>query len=100
MDLCNATEDQLKHLSDTCAIATFGRKNEDVLDESYRKARKLDCKDFACHFDAERSGLARAAYGQILSGGRGTRPVKVELYKLNIYGASHSNCSIGSWTLY
>jgi hypothetical protein len=39
-----------KHLSDACQPATFGVNKEDVLDESYRKAGKMDVTDFATNF--------------------------------------------------
>lgn len=93
IDLANATEDQLVHLSQICAAATFGRNHEDVLDETYRKARKLDRCDFACHYDPIQSGLVRVACGDILAAKDGSRPVRAELYKLNIYG-SYYYCTL------
>lgn len=90
MNLSNATDTELAHLSDVCAAATFGRNQQDVLDESYRKARKLDCSEFACHFDAQGSGLVQAACEEILVGEESTRSIKAELYKLNVYGAALS----------
>lgn len=38
-------------------MATFGVKNEDVHDESYRKAGKLDTRDFLVGFDPIGTGL-------------------------------------------
>ena len=45
------TDDELKHLAESCDVATFGVNNEDVHDESYRKAGKLDTEHFAAGFD-------------------------------------------------
>lgn len=94
INLSSATDTELAHLSDVCAAATFGRNQQDVLDESYRKARKLDCSEFACHFDAERSGLVKVACGELLVGEDSTRPIRAELYKLNVYGAAVSHLSL------
>lgn len=86
IDLSNASDNELAHLSHFCAAATFGRDNEDVFDETYRKARKLDTKDFLCGFDPVHTGVLRAACQQILVGTDGTREIRAELYKLNVYG--------------
>lgn len=80
------TDKNLKQLSDTCEAATFGRNKEDVLDESYRKAGKLDTAHFMTRIDVERSGLMNAIRYDLLEGHDGRRPIKAELYKLNVYG--------------
>src|SRR5687768_8952247 len=36
------TDDQLKELIDACDVATFGMGQQEVTDETYRKALKLD----------------------------------------------------------
>ncbi|KAH8114724.1 hypothetical protein DFH11DRAFT_1688810 [Phellopilus nigrolimitatus] len=86
LDFCNATDEDVKHLADTCDAATFGRNQEDVLDESYRKAGKLDTAHFSTNIDVERSGLMNAIRYDLLEGHDGRRPIKAELYKLNVYG--------------
>ena len=80
-------------LLDRCQPATFGANGKDVLDETYRKAGKLDneifCTDFHPHdcgivdavqqillpstVPAEQLGFSGAPYG-----------VRAELYKLNV----------------
>lgn len=47
IDLSNATVEELEDLSQACDPATFGLNQNDVLDESYRKAWKLD-SDYFC----------------------------------------------------
>ena len=82
---------ELQHLADTCAPATFGVAGEDVYDETYRKAGKLDNKDFMIGFDASRSSLMDIIRTELLV----ENPKKIrcedlniDLYKLNVYGAS------------
>lgn len=78
--------DELSRLAETCDPATFGLNRQDVLDESYRKAGKLDNTNFALKFDVERSGLIDVIRSDFLEERDERRPVKAELYKLNVYG--------------
>ncbi|EJD46041.1 hypothetical protein AURDEDRAFT_87219 [Auricularia subglabra TFB-10046 SS5] len=59
---------------------------EDVLDESYRKAGKLDNKDFAINIDPVRSRLLQAVRHGLFSWEASPRNIEAELYKLNVYG--------------
>ncbi|THH32207.1 hypothetical protein EUX98_g1994 [Antrodiella citrinella] len=77
-----ATEDDLEHLSHTCEPATFGRNGEDVLDDSYRKAGKLDAANFTSSFDLQASGLLTL----LKLDGQGDSIVRAERYKVNVYG--------------
>ncbi|TFL04312.1 hypothetical protein BDV98DRAFT_312908 [Pterulicium gracile] len=43
----NVSSAEVADLVDACQPATFGRNDEDVLDESYRKAGKLEPSSFA-----------------------------------------------------
>ncbi|XP_055353958.1 uncharacterized protein LOC129599674 [Paramacrobiotus metropolitanus] len=86
LSLHNASTDELEHLSRACDPAKFGRNTEAVLDESYRRAGKLDVDVFATKFDAERSGLLGRIKSDLLSGEEHNRHVEAELYKLNVYG--------------
>lgn len=61
---------------------------EDVLDESYRKALKLDRPNFGVMFDPERAGIMEAIRYKFLEESGQTRPVVAEMYKLNVYGTS------------
>ena len=57
-----------------------------MLDESYRKAGKLDADRFAVKFDPVCCGLLRTIAGDLLEG-HTHREIRAELYKLNVYGA-------------
>ncbi|KZT24052.1 hypothetical protein NEOLEDRAFT_1095043 [Neolentinus lepideus HHB14362 ss-1] len=87
IDLSKATDNDLKELAQACTPATFGRNNEDVLDESYRKAGKLDTADFAANFyPLNCEDLVCVLREHLLEGHDTNRSIKAELYKLNIYG--------------
>lgn len=62
--------------------------NEDVLDESYRKAGKLDSKFFASRLDLNSTGLLAMALDDLMEGGDDQQGVEAEIYKLNVYGTS------------
>ncbi|KAI0806650.1 hypothetical protein C8Q74DRAFT_1223495 [Fomes fomentarius] len=86
VDLSNASSDQMDHLAAQCQPATFGRNDEDVLDETYRKAGKMDVEQFMLAFDVERAGLIDVVRTCLFPGEEETKHVKAELYKLNVYG--------------
>ncbi|KZT24053.1 hypothetical protein NEOLEDRAFT_1135586 [Neolentinus lepideus HHB14362 ss-1] len=87
IDLSKATDDDLQELAQACTPATFGRNNEDVLDESYRKAGKLDTSDFAANFfPLSCEDIVCVLREHLLEGHDTNRSIKTELYKLNIYG--------------
>lgn len=89
IDFTNVSEEALRHLSDMCDPATFGLNNEDVLDESYRKARKLDNSYFHTTFDVVRSGLLETIHSEFLVERHIDKRIRAEMYKLNIYGTCH-----------
>ncbi|KAM7197776.1 putative 2og-fe oxygenase family protein [Naviculisporaceae sp. PSN 640] len=67
--------------------ASFGLGGEDVMDETYRKALKLDTSKFSTNFCPYNAGIM-GAISKILVpeiAGDQTGPVRAELYKLNIY---------------
>ncbi|KAF2795417.1 hypothetical protein K505DRAFT_382401 [Melanomma pulvis-pyrius CBS 109.77] len=88
-----ATEEQKKSLlklADDCQPASFGFKGQDVLDESYRKATKMDRSAFSIDFCPYELGIVDTIAQVLLpnaGGNAGTKGVKAELYKLNIYAA-------------
>ncbi|KAF7338753.1 Fe2OG dioxygenase domain-containing protein [Mycena sanguinolenta] len=86
IDLGKATEKDLAELTAACQKATFGVGGADVLDESYRKAGKMDIERFAARFDV--SGLLETVAPEILQGQNTDEDkfLKPELYKLNVYG--------------
>ncbi|TFK80501.1 hypothetical protein K466DRAFT_648634 [Polyporus arcularius HHB13444] len=87
LNLSSATEAQLQHLADACQPATFGRAQQNVHDEAYRKAGKLDRTDFLLGFDAERTGLVDIVHEELLiPRSKKKEAISAELYKLNVYG--------------
>ncbi|KAJ7142861.1 hypothetical protein C8R44DRAFT_692472 [Mycena epipterygia] len=88
IDLGRATEENLAELASACEQATFGVDQTDVLDESYRKAGKLDLTKFAARLDVVASGLVDAITPDILQGQEadGRKALRAEMYKLNVYG--------------
>lgn len=75
-----------------CQRATFGRGGQDVLDETYRKAGKLDITAFSTNFYPHDCGIVDSIQQVLLpstiKGGQGAgigpQGVRVELYKLNV----------------
>lgn len=88
IDFLRASEEELQRLSSTCDPATFGLDQKDVLDETYRKAGKLDSAYFATKLDVISSGLMDAVRFDLLPGHQCQRQIRAELYKLNVYGRS------------
>ncbi|KAJ7235302.1 hypothetical protein B0H12DRAFT_1191452 [Mycena haematopus] len=87
VDLAKANPEQLDALSGACQKATFGRNQEDVLDETYRKAGQMNAQDFTIRFNLEKSGILDGVHAQLLEGfGQAKKRIDAELYKLNVYG--------------
>ena len=87
----DVTSEELEHLASTCDPATFGVKNEDVFDESYRKAGKLDSDFFASRLDLDATKLLDMALDDLMEGDGDPRArVEAEIYKLNVYGTSYT----------
>jgi len=91
------TQDDLAELLKTCTPATFGVGGRDVLDESYRKAGKLDSTDFSVDFHPYDFGVVDAIAQTLLPGiGKMMRSlnsaennsehwgVVAKMYKLNV----------------
>ena len=94
IDFASATSGDLDLLTAPCAPATFGRGNEDVHDESYRKAVKMDVSNFAVQLDVAGSGILGAVEDQLLWHGKAeNKYIRAELSKLNIYGNSRCDMS-------
>lgn len=81
-----------EELLKACAPATFGRNNEDILDETYRKAGKLDRDQFSVDFHphdyAIIDAISQILLPQIDVGFMKERAehrgVLAELYKVNV----------------
>ncbi len=56
-----------------------------MLDETYRKAGKMDAENFLLRLDVERSRLLNVVHTG-LSGEKEGDDTRAELYKLNVYG--------------
>ncbi|KAH9886978.1 hypothetical protein C8Q73DRAFT_657428 [Cubamyces lactineus] len=88
INLLNASNEELQHLAETCDPATFGLDQQDVYDETYRKAGKLDRTDFALvDFSPDAVGLLDEVRNELLIEGLAqSARIRAELYKLNVYG--------------
>ncbi|KAK3328729.1 hypothetical protein B0H66DRAFT_532 [Apodospora peruviana] len=78
-----ASQHAFTQLLSACEPATFGRGNEDVLDESYRKAGKLDAERFSTDFNPYEYGVVDAISRSLAQ--RDHYGIRAELYKLNVY---------------
>ncbi|KAL1866889.1 hypothetical protein Daus18300_006592 [Diaporthe australafricana] len=102
------TEDEtarnLQQLLHDMQPATFGYQGQDILDESYRKASKLDPSRFGCTFNPHELGIVDEVARILLPGvkhratsdngiivcyprpdGEDVMSLRAELYKLNVY---------------
>lgn len=84
--MAQATVDGLETLTQACEPATFGVDQRDVLDESYRKAGKMDTNNFATTFDIHKYLLIDRIHKQLFDAEDKSKPITAELYKLNVYG--------------
>lgn len=98
-----ATVNNLQQLFEDVQPATFGYQGQDVLDESYRKASKLDPSHFDCTFNPYEMGIIdevaqillpgfkrktnsnNNGNSSITPGTEGINVMRAELYKLNVY---------------
>jgi hypothetical protein len=80
-------KENLKSLVKACQPATFGVNRKDVLDESYRKAGKLDSSEFGINLHIENSGLLDHVASSLFQFDNEERYIKAELYKLNVYSS-------------
>ena len=84
LDLLSATEEELKDLSNACDPAKFGVNQENVLDETYRKAGKLDLDNFALNFSPEQLGFSDIIRKALLTPNK--NDIIFERYKINEIG--------------
>lgn len=79
----------LDMLVQDCQAATFGHNGKDVLDETYRKAGKMDEDRFSTNFHPADCGIldtiAQVLLPLVGNGDSALRGVGAELYKLNVY---------------
>ncbi|KAJ7067513.1 hypothetical protein C8F01DRAFT_668752 [Mycena amicta] len=89
IDFRAPTDEQVEQLASACERASFGRGQEDVLDESYRKAGKIDVSRFAARLDIAANGILDAITPYLVEGRSGDDEemgLTAEMYKLNVYG--------------
>ena len=87
-----AFRERLQALLHKCDPATFGLGGQDVLDEQYRKASKLDTSQFSSNFHPHDCGILDSVQQVLLpstvNGGLTSSVApqlfKAELYKLNV----------------
>ncbi|KAF8133299.1 hypothetical protein EV363DRAFT_1162239 [Boletus edulis] len=84
VDFSNAGVDDLEVLYRACKPAEFGRNGDNVFDESYRKAGKMDLISFATLLDPRSLGIHEQVSKALLTQNYAT--MDAELYKLNVYG--------------
>jgi hypothetical protein len=72
--------------TEACEPASFGVRQEHVLDVSYRKAGKMDSESFASMLDPVHADLINIIRDYLLEGTQSTMNIKAELCKLNVYG--------------
>ena len=86
VNFTSATSDELEQLAQACQPATFGRNDETVMDEAYRKTAKMDPAHFSTPLGHDHTDIAKIVSDCLLHGYDAERKLKVELYKLNFYG--------------
>ncbi|EDR00473.1 uncharacterized protein LACBIDRAFT_313386 [Laccaria bicolor S238N-H82] len=85
IDFANADDASLQVLLEACQPAPFGVDNKDVLDETYRKAWKMDNANFATRLDVVNTGILESIRSMLMQGNE-NKKIRLEMYKLNIYG--------------
>ncbi|KAF9501641.1 hypothetical protein BDN71DRAFT_1584718 [Pleurotus eryngii] len=83
LSFANPDSAEVELLAQCCEPATFRLDKEDVYDETYRKAGKLDIDSFAMNIDLASLEIVEEISCRLLAQ---ERPFKAELYKLNVYG--------------
>ncbi|KAG5637333.1 hypothetical protein H0H81_004979 [Sphagnurus paluster] len=86
LDLARASAEKLQALADACDPATFGLDQRDVLDESYRKAGKMDSANFSMKLNIKKLRIIDYVHEQLLDGTNEGKRIRYELYKMNVYG--------------
>ncbi|KAK0489367.1 hypothetical protein IW261DRAFT_1641573 [Armillaria novae-zelandiae] len=87
INLAHPTDAELNTLAEACKPAPFGRDSEEVLDDTYRKALKLDTILFATALDLQMTKILDQIRVDLMDGVKSTQKrIRPELYKLNVYG--------------
>ncbi|KAI6123203.1 hypothetical protein EDD16DRAFT_684597 [Pisolithus croceorrhizus] len=86
IDLSSPTPEELDSLSNACQPTSFKVNHEQVYDESYRKAGKMNTANFATQFSVRNAGLIHIVRRELLDHSDANPEIKAELYKFNVYG--------------
>jgi hypothetical protein len=81
----DATPQEIEQLAQACQPAAFGLNKEEVMDETYRKAGKMDIDCFSTLLTPDHTDLIKIVRNYLLEGADSSRQIKVELYKLTVY---------------
>lgn len=87
LPLARDNQDNLEKLIHDLEPASFGHHGKDVLDETYRKALKMDTNKFASTFNPYECGIIDSIAQVLLPSAPESdlrRGVRAELYKLNV----------------
>jgi hypothetical protein len=82
-----ASERAFAQLLNDCEPATFGRSDQEVYDEMYRKARKMDEAKFCTNFNPSEYGVIDTVVQALAHDNHADgrfRGVRAELYSLNV----------------
>jgi hypothetical protein len=82
----STTESDIQALISACQPATFGRGPENVLDETYRKAWKMDVGSFSWLFNPDSGRFVAELAQKFCPWDQLDRGIRIEAYKLNVYG--------------
>jgi hypothetical protein len=85
INFVDATPQEIEQLAQICQPATFGLNKAEVMDETYRKAGKMDTDCCATPLTPDHTDLVKIVRNYLLEGTDSSRQIKVELYKLNVY---------------
>ena len=86
IDFTCVTSKELNLLFATRRPVPFHHESEDVYNESYRKALKLEAPDFAVRLDLVGSGLMRNVEDKLLQHEMENKCLRGEVCELNAYG--------------
>ncbi|KXN86479.1 hypothetical protein AN958_10013 [Leucoagaricus sp. SymC.cos] len=86
VNLKSFSEEDITALINACDPAPFGRGTESVLDETYRRALKLDDGDFVWRFTPDSGKFVAELAQRLCPWDTFDNGIRAEPYKLNIYG--------------
>lgn len=89
INLGSISDDDIRALVDACEPAPFGRGPESVLDDSYRKALKLEESSFAWRFNPDPGNFIASLAQKLCPWERFEKGFRAEVTKLNVYSWYH-----------